>query len=299
MLAHAELTAAAPLAAAPGAVVEGAGAASAGAASAGAASAGAASAGAASAGAASPTTGYRLTRVRDCPPVAFRATPDAVYLVGTAACPVGDDQVQVDVRVQAGATLAVRSAASTIAWASTGSSIDVDVSVEAGGSLDWRLQPLIASAKCHLTQRARVRLGAGARLRWAEEIVLGRHSEGPGWLDLRLDVDIDEVPLLRHQLELGPGSPGWDGPAVLGANRAIGFVLFAGTDAHSAGTGAQLAGAGAQLAGNGVHPATQTAGPGWAVMPLEGDGTLVTAVGRDLLDVRTALARGLHQLEVS
>jgi urease accessory protein len=295
--AHAELTAAAPFAAAPGAVVNGAvvrGAVVKGSVVNGALGAGAVGAGAVGAGAVavSPTRGYRLTRVRDCPPVAFRATPEAVYLVGTAACPVGDDQVQVDVRVQAGATLAVRSAASTIAWASTGSSIDVNVSVEAGGSLDWHLQPLIASAKCHLTQRARVRLGTGARLRWAEEIALGRHSEGPGWLDLRLDVDIDEAPLLRHQLVLGPGSPGWDGPAVLGGNRAIGFVLLAGTDAHSA--GARI-----QPAGTGTHPARQTAGPGWAVMPLESDGTLVTAVGRDLLDMRTALARGLHQFEVS
>ena len=159
-----------------------------------------------------PTPGCRLTRMRDAPPVAFRATPEAVYLVGTAASPVGDDQVSIDIQIGAGAALAVRSAASTIAWASTGSSIEVNASIGSSGSLDWHLQPLIASAGCHFSHRSRVRLRGDARLYWAEEVVLGRHGEGPGCLDLRLDVDVDEAPLLRHQLLIGPDAPGWDGP---------------------------------------------------------------------------------------
>ena len=56
-------------------------------------------------------------------------------------------------------------------------------------------------------------------------------------MSLRLDVDIDDHPLLRHQLELGPGVPGWDGPAVLGANRAVGLVLLAGRGVAAGGPG--------------------------------------------------------------
>jgi urease accessory protein len=186
--------------------------------------------------------------------MAFREAPGAVYVVGTAASPVGDDQISLQVTVERGARLTLPSVASTIARASAGSSLSIEVRVEAGGTLDWRLQPLVAP---------------GARLRWAEEIVLGRYGEGPGRLDMRLDVDVDRRPLLCHGLEVGPGAPGWDGPAVLGAGRAVGLVL-------TAGDGEQTTGA--------------AAGNGWAAMPLDGPGALVQAVARDLPDLRQALS---------
>jgi urease accessory protein len=224
---------------------------------------------------------YRLTWAREAPPVAFRNTPGAVYLVGTAASPVGDDSVSLVVEVGRGAALAVRSATSTIAWAGTGSSIEIDAAIAEGASLDWQLQPLIASARCRFSQRCRVELSKGAGLRWAEEVVLGRSGEHPGALDLRLDVNLDGAPLLRHHLSLGPGAQGWDGPAVLGANRAIALVLLAGS----------LQALSCPKPKDGGPVTTQAmAGQGWAVMPLEGPGTLVCAMGADLLAVRTAMA---------
>ena len=231
-------------------------------------------------------TSCRLTSVRDTPPVAFRPTPEAVYIVGTAAFPVGDDEVCVEVHVEDGASLVVRSAASAVAWAGAGSSLEVDITVDPGGRLDWQLQPLIASARCRFSQRARVQLGHGATLRWAEEVVLGRSGEDPGWLDLRLDVTVGGVPLLRHQLELGLDVAGWDGPAVVGANRAVGLVLLAG--AGLAETGAP--GARPQLGADRgrTHGA---AGEGWAAMPLTGPGLLVTALGPDIPALRESLAQ--------
>jgi urease accessory protein len=208
--------------------------------------------------------------------MAFRQAPGAVYLVGTAASPVGDDQISLQVTVERGARLTLRSVASTIAWASTGSSLSIEVRVEAGGVLDWRLQPLVASQGCDFSQRAHVLLAPGARLSWAEEIVLGRYGEGPGRLELRLDVDVGGRALLRHGLEVGPGAPGWDGPAVLGAARAVGLVLTAGDGQLTSGA---------------------TAGDGWAAMPLDGPGTLVQAVAPDLPGLREALARAAGQRE--
>jgi urease accessory protein len=216
-----------------------------------------------------PGGGCRVRWVRDAPPIAFRQTPAAIYLVGTAASPVGDDQVSLHVIVEEGARLTLRSVASTIAWASTGSSLSIEVEVRTGGSLDWHLQPLVASRWCNFSQRAAVSLAAGARLRWVEEVVLGRHNEEPGRLELRLDVDVDRKPLLRHQLTVGPGARGWDGPAVLGRQRAVGIVLTAG---EANGTGGSVA------------------GEGWAAMPLEGPGLLVQAAAPHLLDLRKALA---------
>ena len=230
----------------------------------------------------SPGSGCRLTWLREAPPVSFRPTPEAVYLVGTAAFPVGDDELSIKVVVEEGADLVVRSAASAVAWAATGSSLEVDATVEPGGSLDWQLQPLIASKKCRFSQRSRVNLSGDATLRWADEVVLGRSGEEPGWLDLRLDVIVDGRPLLRHQLELGPGVPAWDGPAVLGRNRAVGIVVVAGN----------------WPARFGPRRSHSIAGDSWAVMPLEGPGLLVSAVGHDLVSMRRVMAEGLNELSV-
>jgi urease accessory protein len=238
--------------------------------------------------------GCRLTWLRDAPPIAFRPTPEAVYIVGTAAFPVGDDQVSVQVHVESGASLVVRSAASAVAWAGTGSSLEVDVCVEPGGRLDWQLQPLIASARCRFSQHSRAQLGDGATLRWAEEVVLGRTGEGPGWLDLRLDVTASGAPLLRHQLELGGEVPGWDGPAVLGANRAVGLVLSAGAGPEGLGPCPLRAGPCPLHPGPGTRPygaAGPDNGGGWAVMPLDGPGVLLTAVAPDIPSLRRALAQ--------
>jgi urease accessory protein len=216
---------------------------------------------------------WDLAYVRDAPPVAFRATPEAVYLVGTAAFPVGDDCVSVEVEVGAGAALAVRSAASMIAWASGQSRFDVGVTVGRGASLDWQLQPLVASSACHFSQQVRVRLDEGATLLWSEELVLGRHGEPPGQLDMALDVEYAGVPLLRHRLMLGPGAPGWDGPAVMGNKRATGLALIAGSGAHRGGAAAM----------------GHASGQEWAVMALDGPAFLATATGADLLGVRASM----------
>jgi len=212
-------------------------------------------------------SGCRAVWVRDAPPLAFRATPEAVYLVGTAASPVGDDDVFLHVVVGPGATLVMRSAAA-IAWASTGSTLAIEVEIEDGGALDWHLHPLVASSGCHYSQHSRIGLAADACLNWTEEVVLGRHGEGPGDLDMRLDVDVASVPLLRHQLVFGPRAPGWDAAAVMGDNRAVGLVLVAGA---------------------GRLPAAGGAGAGRAIMALDGPGVLAQAVGRDLPSMRAAL----------
>lgn len=211
----------------------------------------------------------RLTRRLDGAPVAWRSTPDAVYLVGTAATPVGDDTVEIDVVVEAGATLNVRSTAATVAWSATATRQTITSSVADGGTLDWHLQPLIATAGCHHRQSVTVEIEGTGLVRWTEEIILGRSGEAPGYLDLRLDVDLDGAALLRHQLTVGPGVGGWAGPAVLGDHRAVGLILSAGRP---------------------IGPVAPAAGAGWAVLVADGPAVLVVAVAHDLPALRQALA---------
>jgi len=210
---------------------------------------------------------FRLVRVRNEAPVAWRVTPDGVYLVGTAASPVGDDRIRIDLSVEAGAELAVRSAAAAVAWRSRGTGQDIRIEVADGASLEWGLEPLIAIAGCRHRQHVAITIHGDGRLDWTEEVLLGRHGELPGQLDLRIDIDIDGMPLLRHQMALGSGD-GWDGPAVLGSRRALGLSVRAGPG----------------------HPVAPGSGPGWARLPLPGPGTLALAVAADLQSLREAMA---------
>jgi urease accessory protein len=213
-----------------------------------------------------PGGAVRLLRRRDASPVAWRPTPDAVYLVGSAATPVGDDTVEITVAAEPGACLVVRSAAATVAWRSRGTRQRIRARVAQDAALDWWVEPMIATAGCDHRQHVTVDLHGTARLRWTEEILLGRHGEEPGALDLRLDVDLDGLPVLRHQMSVHPGEP-WDGPAVLGPHRHMGVVVEVGYKPRP----------------------SRASGPGWARMPLDGPGTLILALAADLPALRSAL----------
>ncbi len=220
----------------------------------------------------------RLTRRRDGAPLAWRSTPDAVYLVGTAATPVGDDTVDIDVVVETGANLTVRSTAATVAWSGTATTQRISSTVAAGATLDWHLQPLVATGGCRHRQDVTILLERAGLVRWSEELVLGRCGESPGHLDLRLAVDLAGHALLRHQLSVGPDVAGWGGPAVLGEHRAVGLVL---------------------RAGRGVVAAPPAAGPGWAVLNLDGPAVLGVAVADELSGLHLALAEVARCLDAA
>lgn len=244
--------------------------------------------------------GCRLARLRDAAPVAWRPTPDAVYLVGTAATPVGDDEVRIDIDVESGAELRLRSVAATVAWRGSGTGQHITARIASGGRLDWQPEPLIATAGCVHRQHARVDLAPDAHLRWVEELVLGRYGEAPGRLDLRLDIDVGGRPLLRHQLALGPGVPGWDSPATLDRWRCAGLLVLAGPGTPVPDTNTPSPAGRTPLAGTGAgppRPGAATASPGGeeataATFQLDGPGTLRLALAEDLPSLRAVLADG-------
>jgi urease accessory protein len=141
--------------------------------------------------------------------------PGVVHLVGTAAGPLGGDEVEVRVRVGAGARLAVRSVAATLVYPARDvatSAVRVVAEVAAGGHLDLAPEPTIVCAGAELTATTRVALEGSATLRLLEEVVLGRANEAPGRWRGRTVVTRDGVPLLSHTLRsdvlgAGPGEP--------------------------------------------------------------------------------------------
>ncbi|TDC89935.1 urease accessory protein UreD [Actinomadura sp. 7K507] len=211
-----------------------------------------------------------LTTLRSDGPYALRATPEAVYLVGAAAGPLGGDELHLDLDVAAGATLAVRSVASTLLLPGDGESRTyVRAVVGPGAHLDLAPEPTVAAAGCDHRAVTDVTLAGDATLRWREELVLGRHGETAGRYTGRVDVTLDGRPLLRHELRL-PDRVLHTSGAVLGDARCTGSLL---------------------LVGPGLAKEA-CAADGLAVMPLAGPGVLVTALAPDSATLHRRLGRG-------
>lgn len=210
--------------------------------------------------------------LEDAPPVAIRRCQDAFYLVATAAGPIGTDRVGVDIEVGDGASAVVRSVGCTIAYAGSGARLEVSIVAGEDARVAWLPEPTIATSRCNLEIRTVLRIARTAHVVWHEELLLGRFHEPAGTVRHRLRADVGDEPLLRHDLGIGPGVPGWDGPAVLGSHRALGMHL-------SAGPGSRL-------------PAGRPrSGAGWASMALDGPGVLAVAVADDLASLRRRLLR--------
>ncbi|HEU5157662.1 MAG TPA: urease accessory protein UreD [Streptosporangiaceae bacterium] len=225
-----------------------------------------------------------LTRLRSDGPLALREgrpwhegggdaerRPAVVYLVGAAAGPLGGDDLALRITVAPGAHLAVRSVATTLALPGDGESrLAIRAAVGAGGRLDFAPEPTVAAAGCHHTCVAGIELGAGAGLRWREELVLGRHGERPGRYASRCDVTLDGRPLLRHELRVDDAGT-YGSRAVLADAAAVGTVV---------------------LAGPGLTERPYADDDGLAVLPLAGPGVLVSATAATATALRRRLERG-------
>jgi len=211
----------------------------------------------------------RLVELRSCPPISLRDTPDGLYVVGSAAMPLGGDVLSLELIVEEGAELVVRAAAAAIALRgdATASRFAVRAVVAAGGSLTWLPEPLVSTAGSRHEADSRVVLGEGASLLWREEVVLGRSGEDPGAYRGRLRVDRGGAPLLRHELRL---EGDWAvGPAVLDGAGAVGTLFACGPSV--------------------IAGPTRSLGEAAALMTLAPDAVLAAVLAADAPGVRRAL----------
>jgi urease accessory protein len=215
----------------------------------------------------------RLDCIRSCAPIHLRETPDGVYLVGGAAGPLGGDELLLEIDVEPGATLVVRSAAASIALPGNRkgpSTVTVDARVGTGATLHWLPEPVIAGRGCDHRIFNRLTLEPGASVLWREELVLGRRGEKTGRVESRIDATVGDRPLLRNLLTVGPGTAGWDGPAVIGRAGAAGSLLVGGPHFPA-------------------EPFPAVFGTSAAILSLAGPGLLVSALGSDSLELRELL----------
>jgi urease accessory protein len=218
--------------------------------------------------------GTRLAVLRGESPLLLRRTGRpmdgwvTVHLVGGAAGPLRGDELRLDIEVGPGARLEMLSVAASLALPgrpAPPSRLTITATVAAGGVLRWLPEPLIAAAGCDHIAVTRVDVAEGGTVLWRDDLVCGRHEEPSGTVRQDIMIRYGGVTLYRHELSVGAGAPGWDGPAVLGG-RAVGTLVTAGIDL----------------------PAGRP-GPDAAVMRLAGPGMLATAVGADIRTVAAAL----------
>jgi urease accessory protein len=178
------------------------------------------------------------TVLRSAPPLTLRRTDAGtggtgltVHLVGSAAGPVGGDDLGLELTVGAGAHLDVRSAAASLAYPGPGgrpSRLAVTATVAAGARLGWRPEPTVLVRGCDHRATTRLSVAAGATVLWREVVVLGRHAEATGSVHQRLRVDVAGRPLLRNDLAVGPRWPASLGPAGIHGARVVGTLLAIG-----------------------------------------------------------------------
>ena len=216
--------------------------------------------------------GGRLAELRSEVPLTLRWADGCLYVVGSAFAPLGGDDLALDIVVEPGASLTVRTVAASIAQPSPSglpSRFAVTARVGAGGSLRWLPEPGVAAVGAVHHADAVVDLAVDAELTWREEVILGRHGEPGGEWRSTLRVTRDGLPVLVQ--DTAYGGPLWASPAVGAGYRAAGSVVVVGADA----------------------PTEPQAGDRWAVMPLAApQAALVSALAADALTLRRRLDRG-------
>ena len=192
--------------------------------------------------------------------------PGVVHLVGTAAGPLGGDDVTIVVRLGPGARLAIRSSGATIVQPGgqvVDSSLRLLVSIADGAELDFGCEPTVICHRAEHAAEAVLDLAGSGQIRLIEQVLLGRSNEPGGtWLG-RTRLTRDGMPELRHTLssELIAG----DG------TRVIATLLRSGIQALPATCGSAVA------------------------MPLAAGGLLVTATGKQMLATQAELLAAAEQ----
>ncbi len=156
---------------------------------------------------------------------ARHTAPDTVHLVGTAATPVGGDEIHVTIVVEPGAQLRLRSVAATLALPgrlTRHSCAHWLFEVGEGGTLDVDPEPVIVAADAIHESLSAVRLAPDATVHLRERVQIGRTGEDSGTWHGTLSADLGDTPLLRHTMALGTDTATDD---YLAAPRALTSVL--------------------------------------------------------------------------
>ena len=158
-----------------------------------------------------------------------------LWIVGAAACPVGEDAIGFTLDVGPGVRAAVRGVAATIVYAAAGegTSITTRLTVHEGAQLHWSPEPVIVTERARHRALTEVQVATDAQVRLDEVLVLGRQGERCGSLRSAVRVERDGEAVLRSGFDTS--LPGWEGPGGTDGARVVGTRVLLMADAGSAG----------------------------------------------------------------
>ena len=159
-------------------------------------------------------------------PLWCRWDGDTLWLVGSAASPVAEDDVRIHVDVGPGVHATVRSVAAMVLYAARGegSSLHTELSVAAGASLRWSPEPVIITARAEHRSTMQVDVGDGAEVTVDEVVVDGRNDDDCGGrLVSELVLTVDGVTSLRSSYDTR--TPGWNAGGGVAGARCLGTRL--------------------------------------------------------------------------
>ncbi|GAB3461737.1 urease accessory protein UreD [Actinophytocola sediminis] len=185
-----------------------------------------------------------------------------VHVVGSAAGPLGGDELDLTVHVGQDATLRLVGVAATVLLPGqhdAPSRSTVRFELAPGARVDYLPEPTVITARADHEAILVATLAGDARLRTREVLVLGRADERPGALTTRTSVTRDGHPVLRQHLRVGDQE----------------------LDASLAGlAGRRVLATELDLDGAGADPAS---GQWWSRSPLAAGGSVTTALADDVV----------------
>lgn len=121
---------------------------------------------------------------------------------------VGDDALELSVRVEPGATLFLSSQASSKVYRRADARFTAHAEVQPDAALAWWPDPVACFAGASLTQALHFSLGRGARLLCVDAYTAGRVAHSERWafdrMDLAVSIDVEGRAVLREGLLLDP-----------------------------------------------------------------------------------------------
>ncbi|HUQ57501.1 urease accessory protein UreD [Lentzea sp.] len=189
-----------------------------------------------------------------------------VHLVSSVTAPLGGDSLSLTVEVGPGAALELRGVAATLVLpGASGEASTSEVRFLIEGTVRYLPEPTVVTGRALHTAVVEAELDGHAELRTREILVLGRTGEAPGTLSTSVRATRCGRPLLHQQLVVGDRS--LDASAAgLAGKRVIGTEMILDSAARAPG-----------------------GGEWWSVVPLAAGGSLVTALGDDVVTVTQAL----------
>ncbi len=145
-----------------------------------------------------------------------------LWFVGSAATPVGEDDISVHVTVGEGAAATVRSVAASVIYAGRGAGtrLRTTVDVAPGATLRWQPDPVIVTARARHRSHTVVHAADGAAVLLDELVVMGRSDEVPGAFRAGLELRRDGATVSLTSFDTS--TPGFAGPGGTAGAKVVG-----------------------------------------------------------------------------